>query len=261
MSPDRLYSPNLRMGLVIGTYEALPQIHLQLEAWKRLCKGVPLLVLDDCSPTAGRMAELCGEYGAEFETNPERLNHTVGDMRTYVRGLEWARQKGVDLLVKFSRRWVPLVNWQQELLTLALRSQSHCFSNRCCTHRFGFRTECVAMAVTAWLDSDALAPIREEMGRGGSNLVEAVVHKGAGIAQVAVGHCCADYEQRIPPHPGCGSYVAWDFMGENRTDPRPHILWHEWSRAHEYHRALIQWGIDCYSPADFINPLANIRNV
>ena len=56
----------LSIGVVIGTFAAVPYIHLHLEAWRRLFPHIRLLVHDDASPEQERLRRLCAEYGCEF---------------------------------------------------------------------------------------------------------------------------------------------------------------------------------------------------
>ena len=259
------------MALVIGTSASVPYIHLQLEAWRRNCAEMPVLIHDDASADAARLAALCAEYGAEFYTNATRRGHVPGDMLAYINGLAWAGRMDVELLVKFSRRWIPLTPWQGELGRLAFASQCATFSGRCSANGFGFRSECVAIHVPTWIATDALLPIREALARGESLapetladqqpfiLVEGVVHRAAARAHAARCAECIAYETDHPPNRGCGNYAEWPLLGTSRREPRAHLLWHNASRAHEYHRALLQWGIDRYSAEDFIDPAANLR--
>ncbi len=256
-----LYPSTPRIGLVIGTYAAVPHVHLQLESWKRHCNNVPCLVIDDMSPDAERLESLCSEYSAAFECNPRRMGHTAGDMNVFIRGAEWGRINGLDMVVKFSRRWIPLLDWQSDISQRAVDSQGPTFSARCLHHGFGFRSECVGMHVDTWCNPKVVGPILKKISEGHSDLVERDVHSCAGIAWEMHSEMTRSYDELNPPKPGCGSYVEWPFMGESRVSPRHNILWHEWARAHEYHRALFQWGVGRYRLQDFVDPQANIRNV
>jgi len=48
------------IGLVIGTFAALPYVHLQLESAKRLAPGVPVLVVDDGSKQGKEVPQVRG---------------------------------------------------------------------------------------------------------------------------------------------------------------------------------------------------------
>ena len=83
-------SPVVPLGLVIGTYAALPYIHLQLEARRRLYPDVRTLVHDDGSKQGAAIEALAHEYGAEFFTHPVRHLHHLGDLSIYPVALAWA---------------------------------------------------------------------------------------------------------------------------------------------------------------------------
>ncbi len=56
-----LQTPKARVGVVVGTFAALPYVHLQLEARRRRWPGVPMLVHDDASPQQADLSALCRE--------------------------------------------------------------------------------------------------------------------------------------------------------------------------------------------------------
>jgi len=62
---DRLYSQYPEPGLVVGTFAAVPFVHLQLEAHRRLYPHVPILVHDDASPCGAQLRRLCTDCGAD----------------------------------------------------------------------------------------------------------------------------------------------------------------------------------------------------
>ena len=150
------------IGLIVGTYAALPYVHLQLEAWRRNCRDVRVLVHDDCSPQRRALKLLCDEYGVEFQSTPSRCGHVVGDLSVFLCGLQWAAKRNVEILVKLSRRFIPLVPWQRELSRLAYESQYATYSGLCRHHGYGFRTECMAMHVPSWTQHGGADPIRAQ---------------------------------------------------------------------------------------------------
>jgi hypothetical protein len=249
---------NPALGLIIGTYAALPYVHLQLESWRRNCRNIPVIVHDDCSPQARQLKLLCDEYGAEFHSTPARRGHVSGDLNVYPYGLEWAATRQIELLVKLSRRFVPVVEWQTGLLALAYESQYATYSGLCRHHGFGFRTECMAMHVPSWIRYGGAEPIRAHAESGEYCLVEAVVHQGA----IAVHHhnCEANrlYEALHPRPPHAPGFGFWELLGENRCEPRAEALWHEACRPLEYYRAALQYGILRYREEDFHDGDANI---
>jgi hypothetical protein len=246
----------IKTALIVGTYAALPYIHLHLESRKRLCPHLPMLVQDDASVDQNRLAELCAEYGVEFRSNEKRYNHVVGDMRVFLDGLQWANELNAEVLVKFSRRWVPLAPWLPAMHDLLIESDAPTLSAQCIHHKYGFRSECVAINLRCWADTDASAIIRQRVAEGQWQLVEAVIHQAAMKAFTKRSEKCRLYEQQVPHLPHCGGYIDWPWMKNSRNRARPDVLWHEWAQPHEYHRALLQWGIDRYQPEDFIAPTA-----
>lgn len=246
-----------KTGIVIGTYAAVPYIHLQLESRKRFAPETECLVIDDGSSDSARLSSLCSEYGADFICRPKRMGHVPGDMQTFVQGHEWARELGLKLLIKLSRRWLPIAPWVEETERIWNETGAPTLNSSCHFHRFGFRSECVAMDVDAWKNSDATKSLRDHVsacashppdldcGRSGV-LVEHVVHIGAAAARGARGD-------------GSSNYAAWPWMGDNRTNPMPGRLWHESNNTQEYVDLARSWGITQYAFSDFVQPAGNIH--
>lgn len=256
-------------GLVIATFGSAPYVHLQLALARRFAPRMPILVHDDASGDP-RLPLLCARYGAAFESTPRRLGHVPGDMTAFVAGLRWAAQIGLRNVVKFSRRWVPLVPWVGALEKLMAESGWATANARCLHHGFGFRSECVAMRVESWNRAAVIEHLTRHIEATSSLapevtaphtgvLVEAVIHQCAALAAAPLSDRAAAWEKENPPLPGCGNYAVWPLMGESRVAPRHDVLWHEWTRAHEYRRALAALGHAEYDEADFINPSANLN--
>ena len=84
---ETIFTPPVTIGLVVGTFAAVPYVHLHLEARRRLYPHVPLLVHDDASPKQGELRRLCEEYGCEFESNDIRQPACIGDIYVSARRL------------------------------------------------------------------------------------------------------------------------------------------------------------------------------
>jgi len=119
-----LENPQPKVGLVIGTFAAVHYVHLALEAWKRNCPEIQVLVHDDGSAKRNELRVFCEFYGAAFIINQQRGRWTVGDISTYVDGLDWTKDKKLDLLVKMSRRFgtTPM----RRSITVGLRKFTAC---------------------------------------------------------------------------------------------------------------------------------------
>lgn len=241
------------IGLVIGTFAAVPFIHLQLESRKRNYPNLPLLVHDDGSHLQKELRELCRRYNADFASFERRSNHFVGDLAAFVAGLEWAREKKLDLLVKFSRRFIPFFNWLPELQELAFMTQYATYSSRCVNHGFGFRTECVAMHVQSWFDSGAVEQIREQVLANQGCFVEKFIHDLARNVHLLNCEQNREYEKFGGKPEQVAAYGDWLLSGIGRYVPRPRVLWHNYAGAADYARKAQDFDLEL-TEADFADP-------
>lgn len=269
------YEPLHPVGVVIGTYGSVPYIHMHLEARARFNPDAPYLVIDDGSPKAFEISKLCGKYGVEFVKNQKREGHVPGDMLVFVNGHRWAKERDIGLLVKMSRRWVPLEMWHKDLVRIWQQSHATTLNARCVGHGFGFRSECVAMDVKAWSGRDVMRPILDKIAEARDRLtpetpiwaqphdgllVEGIIHRAAANASNYGDPFWRKYLEHNPPEKGTGHYAKWPFMGDNRRKRQPNYLWHEWAPIREYKKVLKDWGIDGYCDDDFsalVNPSSN----
>ena len=225
---EAIFAPPLAIGLVVGTFAAVPYVHLHLEARRRLYPDVPLLVHDDASPKQEELQQLCADYGCEFESNDTRRPACVGDISCLLGGLLWGEWNRLDIVVKMSRRFVPLVDWAADLRALALASQYPTYSNTCKASGYGFRSECVGMAVNAWIANRAHEQLAMVALAPETPFVEGALHH---IAKSIADFRCKeamrwDEVQGARPHDRDG-YAPWDFMGTDRSRRRPQFLWHQ----------------------------------
>jgi hypothetical protein len=249
--PPLYHSHAPSVGVVIGTFVAVPYVHLQLESRRRNDPHVPLLVSDDGSPMADELWELCGRYDAAFISNPSRLRQTVGDLSAYVNGFDWAESLGLDILVKFSRRFIPLHDWSKGLQDLAFESQLPTFSQSCDHFNFGFRTECIGFHCESWRASGAYEKIRDQVARNEPIFVEGFLHQLA--RQTARENGCPQAEEYVRRHPRPADrdgYAAWGIMPDHRTTRTPALLWHDSDSPFDYARAAAMYGLP-YTQQDF----------
>jgi hypothetical protein len=252
-TPESLFAAAPRIGVVIGTFAALPYIHLQLEARRRLYPDIPLLVHDDGSLQADRIASLCKSYGCDFESNNTRQPPYVGDLTAFVGGLAWAQSTGLDILVKFSRRWLFLTDWATSLRALALESQYATFCSYTTSFNFGFRTECIGLAVAKWGCAEIVEDLWGSIRRPREMLVEGYLHE---FARRLERHNCPRAERWREAHPmpdHRSGYALWTLMGTDRCERSPYYLWHNFAKCAEYQRQASEWGLN-YSVADFEDP-------
>src|SRR5580658_5958744 len=233
-----------KIGLVISTFGAVPYVELGLAIRKRFYEAIPVLVHDDASPQRDELMRLCDRYGATFQTNSGNLGHEMGDLSSMVSGLMWAKSCGVELLVKMSRRFVPLAEWVSKLQTIASGTQYATFGRSCQAYRLPLRTECFAMAVEPWSRVEILDEISGFMLKNRRSLfLEQYV---AGFAYRAYEMNCEAARQwerqniRYTPRP---AIIPWDFLGEGRKTKSPNYLWHDTSPPQEYANLASEMGL------------------
>lgn len=247
------------IGLVIGTFAAVPYVHLHLESRKRHYPSVLTLVHDDGSPFAEQFQTLCERYYAEYSASPRRIGHQSGDLAATLKGLEWGRAKGLDIIVKMSRTFIPTINPFQQLQQVAWETQYATFSNICRGWGLGFRSECVGFHTETWHLTRVVDRMRQAVARGRRhyNFVEIFLHKLA--REVHRDNCEANrvYEEAHPrPHTANG-YGVWEWMGEDGTRKQPGLLWHRAHQASEYYQLALAYGLTEYRIEDFRDPNQN----
>ncbi len=82
----------MNIGLVIGTFNSVPYVHLFLESAKCHFPHIPILVNDDCSKEKKQLSSLCQQYQTDFHCNTRHLRHLGGDLSAFQHGLEWAKR-------------------------------------------------------------------------------------------------------------------------------------------------------------------------
>jgi hypothetical protein len=251
---DAILEAPLTIGLVVGTFAAVPYVHLQLEARRRFYPQVPLLIHDDSSPMHNELRRLCDKYGCEFERNETRQPACIGDISCLLGGLLWAKHNGFDIVVKMSRRFLPLMDWTLGLKELALASQYPTYCNATSTFSFGFRSECVGMAVAQWIEDRAHEQLAMIAMADESPFVEAVVHN---IARRLAQFRCRQamrWDEAYGPRPADrDGFAPWDFMGTDRCKRYPQFLWHDSARPDDYFALAKEWGLP-YDRGDFLDP-------
>jgi predicted O-methyltransferase YrrM len=245
------------VGLVIGSYGAPAYIHLQLEAWKRFYPTIPLLVHDDLSSASDQIADLCQIYGASYYKTKQREGHQEGDLSACIKGLEFGRDRELDIMVKFSRTWLPLDNFVPCLQQLAYESQYATYSHFCNACGFGFRSECVGWHVPTYVEGGYLDKMKEALPHGHEawGYVERFLHQ---IAKDVVDHsaCLANdiYRASEPSRreDRC-HYGLWDWMGDNCHKRNERQIWHTCDTPLDYYRASVLYRLS-YSLEAFEYP-------
>lgn len=251
---DTLCDQPMSCGLVVGTFAAVPYIHLHLEARRRLYPTIPMLVHDDASPKAPELGRLCSEYGVEFERNNTRLPPCKGDLSVFVGGLLWGKEKELSVVLKLSRRFIPTIDWSKSLLKLADESQYATFCSWTTTFNFGFRSECVGMNVGEWTRLELVNEIAARILAVGEPFVEGYIHNLARRAAAVNCRKAQAYDSNVGARPSDkDGYAVWEYMGTDRRQRSGDYLWHDWADAKDYAGLARAWGLP-YELKDFADP-------
>ncbi len=244
---------NSAFGLVIGTFAAVPYVHLQLETARRLYPEVPVLIHDDASQQRSALKSLARDYGADFASTPARQVHHLGDLAVFPAGLRWAQERGLDLLLKLSRRWIWRRDWRPSLAHLVAETEADTFSHYTASFAFGFRTECVALRVNRWGESDFAAAVTICLQEGRHVFVENYLHRWAAYFSASGSPRWQEWQRRHPVPRERSGYAPWEFMGNCRASPHPHRLWHDSDGPDDYADLAVSLGLP-YTAADFADP-------
>lgn len=253
------YNKNLKVGVVIGTYGAVPYVDLQLHYLKNVNRIENVLVHDDCSPQRDDLKKLCESYGVDFYSTNENLWHrtsvgSLGDENCFFEGLKWARMKGLDILVKLSRRLVPCYCWIEGFKKLVKDTDGLTFSSYCIKDKFPIRTECIGMNVNAWASDEVLGlmnwylknefPIFAEYWY--NEIAREIGHYNKSERYAKV--------MRDSTFESSG-YVLWkSLLGINRysnEERNKNVLWHQVNSLEDYYKKSIEVFGDKYKLEDF----------
>jgi hypothetical protein len=224
---------NPKIGLVLAAYAATPYMHLHLESRRRNGIDIPTIIHDDASPEKDRLAELCSEYKVQFYCNPQEIGWQAGAYFSNIYSIEWGLENNLDLVVWFTRRFIPLFNWLPSLL--ALDSECHASAYTNATSDYKMRSECMALSVPKW------ATLLEHM------------HKDFDENHDAINHHpleprIYDLACRLMPE----GFAIWDAL---ITNPREKfcsdVLSHQSHPSDRYFHISQEWGLP-YTLRDFV---------
>lgn len=230
---DQRPTPIELIGQVIGTSGTVPYVHLQLEMSRRLFGDtMPTLVANDgVGPDSERLAALAQSYGAEYVDWPA-LGHSTGDLRIFRESMSWAKRLGLDVVVKFSRRFVPLVSWRHGLQYLAAFNTDAAFFTRRHMDAPGglFRTDAIAYRLRL-IDNERVRGILDETIENG---------KPANVENMF------ESFSRV-----CGGWVMWDLLGPDFYKPWNKAM--QWRGLTPFHYGDLARVLDLpYTDFDFL---------
>ena len=230
-------------------------MHLYLESARRHFPGVPILVVDDCSPDFLHLATVARQYEVTLASSAHRLGHYRGDVASVLTGLFWAQSHGYDFLLKMSRRFIPLYDWTTDLTTSVMTTQYATYCNQCTDTHIGFRTECIALHVGSWFVDPVISRLRHAIVND-CGLIEAYVHN---IARFIHSNNCEINKQFEIVHPKpepIEAYGDWRLPGTSRVRKTTEVLWHHHSPPADYVRQAELFGLR-YTLGDFGNVVSD----
>lgn len=198
------------IGLIISTYGTPDYIKLAMEVMKRNGINIPVLVHDDSSSDEN-LKQVCKDYSCELISTSFKHGHYAGDVKALYSGLLWAADKNLEILVKMSRRFIPLFNWTKSLFDTIKRDPNSTYGNRCEHFKFPLRTECVAYETQHWLTH--LEDLKK------------VINKNRDSIEYDIFNIAK-------------TFGVWQEIGNNRMKKMPNILWHDCCKDDEYTQEL-----------------------
>lgn len=248
---EKIFESPPSIGLVITTAGSVPYIELALAGGKILYPSLPVLVHDDASGQQDELAALCERYGAEFETNSTAMGHAMGDLAGLIGGLRWAQERQIDLLVRMTRRFIPLRDWTAHLAEVAMYTQFGTYGQEDAQHFLPIRTECLAMYVPDWTRPEILGEIEQYVL---TSLVSVVVERYlyTYVGKVYEMNCRAarEWEAKHVRTAPKRMYCQWEFLETSRHTRSNNYIWHDTAAAATYASAARQLGLN-YGPEDF----------
>ena len=260
-----------------------------LENAKRLYPE-KILVVDDSSDKTKELEEICKQYGADFYPNSgyspciddlkidickfcrntkKIINsnmcvdcgkHLLGDIKLTARGFRWAKNNNIDLMIKFSRRFLPLYDWRDELKRIAASTGFPAYSSWEESSRLGFKTEAVAYIVNEWIFSGAV-DIMEKQDKIGltESFIWLLCMKISQMRNINREDKIAfgEHFQDIFPYWKMfeniqTGYGHWFIAGTSRRQLLPWRFWHDTNPPKDYLKRIESFGINEYTEQDFL---------
>jgi len=248
--------PKANVGIVIGTFAAVPYVHLSLAALRKHEPNIKIMVHDDFSPAADKLREICAHYDAEYYSLDFRRVATVGDLSALAKACRWTFQQGCNIGVKVSRRCIinrPFVAGLQELF---YNMQMPTVCGACSTFGFGYRSECVAMWTPSWLgtgvvdEMDRIVAANTEY----SGLPEGWYHERAKkVYELTKSKERQQYDKFYPAAASRAAFTDWPLLGLGRAVKVPGVLWHDSHGAKDYWELAQEFNLP-YSLQEFEDP-------
>lgn len=223
----------MRTGIVIGHYDSLDFLELNLRAIRQHCGDVPVVVSDDCTEGLERTPKRTSKFHRLYDLavafpptyvwpNVARLGHTGGDMAAFWKAIVWGHACQMQVVYKISQRFIiDLPNWHTEGACLLVESGKPLLGRDCTRHHWHVRTEACGLLVCAWHQPAILNHLTP---RPVGWPTEQVLHD--------------DLRDRLG-----GELYPWPIMSDARNKPAPGILFREANRPDEYASLAMRLGM------------------
>lgn len=217
------------IGVVIGHFDSIDFLNLNLKLLRKHCGAFPLLVSDDCSPgwnlngsCTPAIDEVLAENNAVAWTNQNRLGHVSGDLSALAKGILWAKAQDLEYLVKMSQRFiVDRPNWLAETVDFLRRTNAITLGRGCKDFGWKIRTELMAIRVEDWHQDRILKSLLSPPDRPFAEL----------IAWELIEKCLS------------GRLTQWDLLAPGRQSKAPDIYFRATHRSEDFARLAQSVGI------------------
>jgi hypothetical protein len=274
----------MKLGIVVGTHGTPAFVHLHLEVSRRLYPE-KILVVDDSSSDSDKIKNICEEYDADFlpeagfkrsfddgtykvciNCKQKKLTindicqqcnrHFLGDISLTASGLRWAKNNNIELLVKFSRRFIPLYDWRQELLRIALTTNYPAYTSWDEDSKFGFKTEAAAFTVDDWIKYGAVDIMENCKPALAESFMWANCLRLFEIKKINKQKFLFDEFRPVDPYWHLIKnyqlgYGQWFIAGTARSQKLSWRLWHHTNTPADYLSLANSLEINCYTEKDF----------
>lgn len=247
------------VGIVIGTFAAVPYVHLSLEALRRNEPNLKILVHDDCSPFQDKLKEICDLYGASFYSLNYRRNPVIGDMSSVLQSIIWSNSNNCEIGIKMSRRYIINRPFVSELCSIMSNMQVPTVSSACSTWGFGFRSEFIGFHVPTWNSSSVINDMKKIIEDNKApelltRLPEAWYHNQVKeVYSKNISNERKNYDRNYPLAQNRAGFADMPMMGLGRNIKVPNIIWHDSSDHVEYYELSKKFNLP-YTLENFKDP-------
>lgn len=242
------YNHNIKVGVVIGTCGSSDIIRLQLHYLKNINKIENVLIVDDYSQEQDLLKTICDKYNVDLIISPYELPyiHLIGcsgDNYCIYKGLEWAKNKKLDVILKFSRRFIPCYKWIDDFKNLVKKSDGITFSSYSDKMKMGFRTECFGMNTNVWNNDVVMNNIKYIIDNDIPILAEYWYHNIAKYLDY-YNHSKTWLEfkkQQNMTYERSGYVMLKDLMGtcmKSNINRNPNVMWHMFCNEDDYKQKI-----------------------